>query len=177
MFRCASVIAPVPPWAWNQPEVHVYLLLLSRACPLPRRKVYGPVGSSMPVMLPRLVICGRRVVSARAASSDIWTPFAVCLHRRNRGLSAISSFRGKRNCFSPGAIRRRNNCSGDVKEEAAMQARSVAWLEGCKGAGKVVERRGKGSRAARARAIIWQKDCQKQRSNQPKEGTLWPSPH
>lgn len=70
-------------------------------------------------MLPRLVIYGRRVVLARAASLDIYTPFAILLHRRNRGLSAISSFRGKRNSFSPGAIRRRNNCSGNVKEEAA----------------------------------------------------------
>ena len=43
----------------------------------------------------------------------------VFLYRRNRGLSAISSFRGTGNCFWPGLIRRRNNCSSEVKEGAA----------------------------------------------------------
>ena len=73
----------------------------------------------MPVMLPRAVICRRRVVSARASSSEIYTPPTAFLHRRNSGLSAISSFRGTGNCFCPGAIRRQNNCSGEVREEGA----------------------------------------------------------
>jgi len=73
----------------------------------------------MPVILPRLVIYRRRVVSARASSSEICTPFTVLLHRRNRGFSAISSFRGTGNYFYPKVIRRRNNYSSKVKEEAA----------------------------------------------------------
>lgn len=61
----------------------------------------------MPVMLPRLVIWGRRVLSAKACSSEICMLLIVFLYRRNRGLSAIFSFRGTGNCFCPGAIRQK----------------------------------------------------------------------
>lgn len=49
-------------------------LLLSRASPLPRRKVYGLVGNSMPVIVPKSTICGRRVVYAKAFASEICAP-------------------------------------------------------------------------------------------------------
>ena len=94
-------------------------LLLSRASPLPRQKVYGPVGSSMPVMLPRVIICGRRVLSARASSSEIRTPCTVLLHRRNRGTDFISSLRGSSNCFCLVGMRRLNSCSAEVSSGAA----------------------------------------------------------
>ncbi len=48
-----------------------YLLLLSRASPLPCREVHGPVGSSIPVTLLRVTIRERRVLLGRASSSKI----------------------------------------------------------------------------------------------------------
>ena len=37
-------------------------LLLSKASPLQRRNVKGPVGTLIPMTLPRLTICGQKVV-------------------------------------------------------------------------------------------------------------------
>ena len=96
-----------------------YILLLSRASPLPCRKVYGPVGSSMPVTLPRVIIRERSILSGRALSSEIRTPFTVNSDRRKRGTCSIVSLRGIDSCFCPGGIRRRNSCSAEVNSGAA----------------------------------------------------------
>ena len=73
----------------------------------------------MPVIIPRLVIYRRRIISVNGISSEIYIFLTVFLYRRNRGLSANSSLRGTDNYFCPGAIRRRNKCSGKIKKEAA----------------------------------------------------------
>ncbi len=76
-------------------------LLLSRASPFPRRKGYAPVGSSIPVTLPRVVIRERRIPPVQGSSGEMRTPRVVCTDRRNMGIFSMESFQGTCCCINP----------------------------------------------------------------------------
>lgn len=92
----------------------------------------------MPVTLPRLIIWGRRVLSARASLSEIPTPFKMLLHRRNRGTDCISSLIGSSSWCCPEGIRRRKNSSAEISSgtakawSAKIKASMVMWGQSSK---------------------------------------------
>lgn len=68
------------------------LLLLSRALPFLRRKVYAPVGSFIPVTLLRIVNRERRISPVQGLSGEIRTLRTVYINRRNIKIFSIKSF-------------------------------------------------------------------------------------
>ena len=118
MLRCAFVISFVYSWTWIQLMIIVHLLLLSSACSLLHWKVYEFVRSFISMMLSRLIIWNRSVMSIKAYFV-ICMSFTICLHRRKNDISVIFFFKSIDNCFCSKIIRRRNNCFDEVKKKTA----------------------------------------------------------
>jgi len=95
------------------------LLLLSRASPFPLRKVYAPVGSSIPVVFPRVIMREWRTPVVQKSSGEMRSPDTVCMDRRNIGVFSLPSFQGTGCCFCPHKTPSRKSFSGEVKSGAA----------------------------------------------------------
>ena len=109
----------------NQSKINIHLLLLSKTCSLSRRKMYDFVDNFMSMIISRLIICERKMMSIKVVFSNICTFFTLFLQRQNKDRFVNFFLKNISNCFCFKAIRKRNKCFDDIKKKRKLDSRKV----------------------------------------------------